>query len=146
MCIRHGENQIRFMFFFCVRHGVGMSLRLEEHTLFGGHMSRRVSPTLFNPLNRRAWNTSRITSITDRWKHHAVQCWSVPMVKPWPLAQHRVSTKGIVYRRRFVSRFSFLEYLARNRSPRFRLTKRRHWQMEMHILRCLLRVKSSDGS
>ena len=37
MCIRHGENQIRFMFFFCVRHGVGMSLRLEEHTLFGGH-------------------------------------------------------------------------------------------------------------
>ena len=21
----------------CVRHGVGMSLRLEEHTLFGGH-------------------------------------------------------------------------------------------------------------
>ena len=48
MCIRHGENQTRFMFFLscvclcvsvclCVRHGVGMSLRLEEHTLFGGH-------------------------------------------------------------------------------------------------------------
>ena len=39
-----------------------------------------------------------------------------------------------------------VDYLAWNRSPRFRLTKRRHWQMEMHILRCLLRVKSSDGS
>ena len=29
------SNQIHV--FFCVRHGVGMSLRLEENTLFGGH-------------------------------------------------------------------------------------------------------------
>ena len=45
MCIRHGENQIRFMFFLCVRHGVGMSLRLEEHTLFGGHALSEQKPS-----------------------------------------------------------------------------------------------------